>query len=75
MTIPPHPCFECPLPDCDETSPRCALKRVLNITGALYKRGDKPDSRLRQQANIAYMELYGTRHNERRRAKTRGETA
>lgn len=22
------PCFTCPLPDCDDTSPRCALKRA-----------------------------------------------
>lgn len=33
------PCFNCPLPDCDEESPRCALKRANAAYSQWKKRG------------------------------------
>ena len=59
-----HPCFECKLPDCDETDRGCNLRRAL----AEYRRfGKSATDRIRARSNIAYNELYGVDRNSRRK--------
>lgn len=33
------PCLHCRLPDCDEASPRCGLRRAWRIRCRLFRRG------------------------------------
>ncbi|WP_346915100.1 hypothetical protein [uncultured Roseibium sp.] len=61
-----HPCFSCKLPDCDDGSPRCALRRASNEYSRLNKAGEPVSNELRTKANIAWNELYShTRYREK----------
>lgn len=34
------PCFRCPLPDCDDASPRCVVRQLSNRYDAKHRRGE-----------------------------------
>lgn len=34
-----HPCLNCPLPDCDENSPRCALRQARRLFDRMSRKG------------------------------------
>ena len=61
-----HPCFECELPDCDDTNRGCNLKRIL---AAYQRNGRSSCERTRRRKNIAYNELYGPAHNDREQVR------
>jgi len=64
-----HPCFNCTLPDCDEESKGCELKRAMNrYRKCLRDRTPVPDE-VRLSRNLAYNELYADEVNKRWRAK------
>lgn len=39
-TLAADPCFSCPLPDCNEDSPRCALKRAHSEYSKARRKGE-----------------------------------
>lgn len=52
-----HPCFECPLADCDDTSKLCALRVIFN-KGQNAMRHKRPmDPLFKRKYNIARSEL------------------
>lgn len=54
-----HPCLSCRLPDCDETSSACALKRALKDY-AWYVRNKQPAPiEVKDRKNLAYNDLHG----------------
>lgn len=53
-----HPCFSCHLPDCDDESYRCPLRRATRFFQSATRRGDPISDELRRARNIAYAELY-----------------
>ncbi len=59
-----HPCFECELPDCDETDRACKLRRAIST---YRKHGKAASPQVRSRSNIAYQELYGATRNARRK--------
>lgn len=63
-----HPCLDCPLPDCDETSSKCNLRRAANTYHNLRRRGEHISDEVRQRYNIAFAELHADKRNEKRRA-------
>lgn len=69
-----HPCFECTLPDCDDTSKRCALKVALNRYEKFKRNKVAPPEDVRRQYSIAWQELYGMARLERK-ALERAERA
>lgn len=60
-----HPCFECTLPDCDETSKACALRMALNRYDNCRRKKLPVTERIRRQYSIAWKELYGFAKRER----------
>lgn len=63
----PHPCLTCRLPDCDDESPRCPLRRICGQFQYLAKRRLPIPDDLRAQHRIAKHELWEIVNNERRR--------
>lgn len=63
-----HPCFSCPLPDCDETSPQCALRQAHNVY-CRAKDKSQLDELERRQYSIAFHELYYWSKRERERLR------
>lgn len=54
-----HPCFSCDLPDCDDASRKCGLRRAL----AAYERarvGKALTPEIMTRRRIAYRELRGS---------------
>ncbi|WP_313193077.1 hypothetical protein [Shinella zoogloeoides] len=70
-----HPCLSCPLPDCDDESPKCPLRRILSRESAMRRRGEAVPDDLRRDRTIAYQEIYGEARNERRRLLAAGGRA
>lgn len=64
-----HPCFSCSLPDCNEGSPKCGLKRAAARYYAVKKRRLPVSDVVRLQYNIAFRELYSAKRDETRRLK------
>jgi len=66
MTKAEHPCFSCALPDCDDRSRRCALRRALNTYDSYRRRGEPRPDDVKLLYNIAYDEIYAGARNLRR---------
>jgi len=66
-----HPCLVCPLPDCDETSPRCLLKNAMNTYRRLLKAKLPIPPDIRQARNIAFVEFFSYQMNQSPKAKER----
>lgn len=64
-----HPCFSCVLPDCNEGSSQCGLKRAAARYYATKKRKAPVSDVVRLQYNIAFRELYSAKRDEQRRLK------
>lgn len=67
-----HPCFSCPLPDCDDKSSRCPLRKILSRESVMRRQGVPVSQELRQQRSIAYREIY---YWERRVRREGGQSA
>lgn len=63
-----HPCLSCSLPDCDDKSPRCPLRRIASEHQRLRRRKLPIPAELDAHHRIARYELYYIALNERRRA-------
>ncbi|TCT37457.1 hypothetical protein [Martelella mediterranea] len=72
MTV-KHPCFSCTLPDCDERSAYCNLRKSLNTYDRNRRAGRPVSDELRQCANIAWNEFYGIARRERERCRRDAE--
>lgn len=57
------PCFSCALPDCDESSPRCALKRAHSDYQKARRKGELP--RVSQTVRDGYNAWFTTWRLER----------
>lgn len=64
-----HPCLSCPLPDCDDQSPRCLLRRAFSDERTARNRGISFDEDLKRRRSIAYNELYYWERRERERLR------
>lgn len=64
-----HPCLSCPLPDCNEMSPACSLKRALYAYRRCLMGKDTMTDEIRERRRIAYSEFYGAHRTEMNRAK------
>lgn len=66
-----HPCFSCVLPDCDEQSRRCGLRRAQNDYHHHRRSGGRIPEDVKARYAIAYRELYYDSKRERiaRRAR------
>ena len=53
-----HPCFSCPLPDCDDKLSLCPLRQILSRESTMRRQGVKVSQTLRQHRSIAYREIY-----------------
>lgn len=60
-TAPPHPCLCCSLPDCDEKSKACGLRRALNRYYYFRRRNLPVPDNVRALYSLAWRELYGQR--------------
>ncbi|MGR3484043.1 MAG: hypothetical protein ACU0BF_01750 [Paracoccaceae bacterium] len=72
-----HPCFHCPLPDCDETDVACELRRVLRDRSSRL-RGNRISRPLEVQRRLetpAYRELYEDARRAREGRPTRDVVA
>ena len=58
------PCFRCPLPDCDERSPHCALRQAANHYSRLLDRGIEPNREERDDYN-AWFRMYAAERKAR----------
>lgn len=68
-----HPCLNCRLPDCDDGSKACELRKALNEYDR-YKRAKIPAPvEVRRRNAIAYREFYAVAKRER--ALQRRQTA
>jgi hypothetical protein len=65
-----HPCFSCALPDCDEQSPKCGLRRAQREYTRHLRSGDGVPSTVRAKYSIAYRELYYDRKQEKKHRRT-----
>lgn len=52
------PCFDCPLPDCDDKSPRCAFRIALNAYQQALRKGLPISAEMRERYAQAKSELY-----------------
>lgn len=63
-----HPCFSCSLPDCDDKSRSCELRRAIAKQGGGHKAANNRQlndvNRLRYQ--LAYKELYAENRQGRK---------
>jgi len=66
-----HPCFSCPLPDCDEGDKRCALRRALRVYSNAIKKRHLVTDVMRAQNSFAYQELYAPQRNQMRERRER----
>jgi len=66
---PKHPCLSCRLPDCDDESKRCPLRRIAAQFQYMAARRQPIPDDLREQHRIAKHELWEITYNERRRAR------
>ncbi|ADZ70088.1 hypothetical protein [Polymorphum gilvum] len=64
-----HPCFSCKLPDCDDQSSDCGLRRACNAYRRCIKKGEEISQEMRAKYNIAYKEIYADRRNATRRGE------
>jgi hypothetical protein len=62
-----HPCFECPLCDCDDNDSRCRLKVAITKYKRAMRLKEPVTDVVRQQYNIAFRELYSEIHNRNTR--------
>ncbi len=57
-----HPCFNCPLPECDDRSRECSLRRLIAAQSRFKNNPDKRRLSLRGKDHaryrIAYREFY-----------------
>lgn len=60
-----HPCLSCPLPDCDESSFSCPLRKAIRDYARLRHNGETVTDELRRRYSIAHVELYGWRQSQR----------
>ena len=67
-----HPCLSCPLPDCNDESPKCPLRRILSKESCMRRRGEFVPEDLRHQRSIAYYEIYHWAKVERMRLRREG---
>lgn len=67
-----HPCLTCPLPDCDDGSSRCPLRKALSEESTLRKKGLPVSDDLRRRRSIAYYEIYHWPKLERMRLRREG---
>ena len=69
-----HPCLTCPLPDCDDTSPRCPLRSALRTYYRALKAKTPLPKEMQVTRAIAYHEFYGcARDNSRRGIRSAGK--
>ncbi|TBB88276.1 hypothetical protein ELH41_16225 [Rhizobium ruizarguesonis] len=61
-----HPCFECVLPDCDERSSACLLKRAYSEPYRYRSAGLPVPDEVRQRASMAHHELYALKSRANR---------
>jgi hypothetical protein len=64
-----HPCLSCHLPDCDDSSPRCPLRKAYSEAIYLRRQGLPIDDDLIRRKSIAFNELYHWPRAERERQK------
>jgi len=57
------PCLRCALPDCDETSPRCAIRRLARSYSAKIKEGRQDE--ITPAERLAAKEAFKFWNNER----------
>ncbi|NTE68375.1 hypothetical protein G6M85_22535 [Agrobacterium tumefaciens] len=67
-----HPCLSCPLPDCDDGSPKCLLRKALSEERTARSRGVPLGEDLKRRRSIAYNELYYWERRERERLRSEG---
>lgn len=67
-----HPCLSCPLPDCDDSSSKCPLRKILSRESTMRKRGEQVPDELRRLRSIAYYEIYHWEKVERQRLRREG---
>lgn len=65
-TSPKHPCLSCTLPDCDDRSPRCELRRAVALYSRTRKHGGVVTDDLRAAATTAHYELWQLEARARR---------
>ena len=53
-----HPCYHCPLADCNDTSRHCLLRQALNSYQQTIRAGRKPTAEQREAYSLAKSELY-----------------
>lgn len=64
---PDHPCLTCPLPDCDDRSSRCPLRKALSAyTRARHQK--RISAEIRRGYAIAFREFYHSGRARRGRA-------
>ena len=61
----PHPCLNCSLPDCDEKSKLCALRRAINAYDRKRKQKAPISREMKAAYSLALRELYGHQKLER----------
>ena len=54
-----HPCLKCKLPDCDDTSRFCALRRAVRLYDSARKQKKPISDELRATYSLALRELHG----------------
>lgn len=70
-----HPCLSCALPDCDDASKSCGLRRAIALRDR-KRRLQLPLSAAEREAyNAAWTELYGISRNARRSEQRAGARA
>lgn len=66
MTVVRHPCLSCVLPDCDERSSACLLKRAYSAPHRYRSKGEPVPDDVRQLASLAQHELYSIKSRANR---------
>lgn len=64
-----HPCLSCPLPDCDDSSSKCPLRKALVEESGRRKKGLPVDDDLKRRRSIAFHEIYYWERRERERLR------
>ena len=68
-----HPCFECTLPDCDDTAFECGLRVALRVYDAHRKKRQPISDEDRRRYSIAHRALIVLPWKERKAAERAGE--
>lgn len=57
------PCFKCTLPDCDETSPKCDLRKLYQAADRKSKRKSRPElTPLEHEGRRAFYSIWRLEH-------------